>query len=343
MVKTFRKLAALTAAVALVASFAVCASAAVTVNTTSTYLDADTVSVSATVTGTEGELANGAQVTYYATNAAADATAGVVHIDQAPATDGSAQFNFKTDADYLRSAVKIGYTGASAAVDSIIPGIFTLTVTDGDANTVSTYISENTDPNKTYEVNYTPAEGKQVSALTVAGGTATIVSAADGKLVFTLSGLPAVSGNIVVTVTETEIQVSTATGRVVAAGGIIAGANSNDKLDDGSEIAEGFKAAEGNRKLTVIAEVIGEGVTEYGVIVAENIDDSATTLPDARVYAAKGKADNGMFAVQLIDTENDLEVANFIVPGVEYETAVYFKVGNVYKIVKGDSVTIAAQ
>lgn len=347
MVKTFRKLAALTAAVALVASFAVCASAEVTVNTTTAYVDADTVSVSATVTGTEGELADGVQVTYYATNAKADATAtaGIVHIDQAPATNGSAVFNFKTDADYLSSSVKVSYTGANAAVGSIIPGIFNLTVTDGTANVVSTPIAEGTDPNKTYTAAYTPAEGKYVSALAVTGGTATIVKASAGSLTFTLSGLPAVAGDIVITVTEADIAATdNESGRVVNAGGIIAkGASTDAKLEDGNADAyENFKAAAGNRKLTVIGQV-DAAATEYGVIVAENIDDTVYTLPSERVYAAKGKGADGYFAVQLIDTENDLDVASFIVPGVTYETAVYYKTGNVYKIVKGESVTIPVE
>ena len=343
MVKTFRKLAALTAAVAIVSSFAVCASAEVTVNTTTSYVDADTISVTAVVSDGEGTELNDAQVTYFATNAGATATGGIVYMDQKAAENGVATFTFKTDADYLESAVKVGYTGATEAVESIIPICYTLSVTDGAANSVSTQIAKNADPNGTYTMAYTPATGKYVSALTVTGGTATIVTSSASSLTFTLTGLAAATGDITITATESDINAGSEVGSVIRAGGIVAGADNNDTVTDEGGLPDEYKAEEGNRKLTVIGKVenLPDGV-EYGVIVAESIDENAYQLPAERFFKALGKNDDGYFAVQLIDTADNAS-ATFIKAGTTYQTAVYYKYGNVYKIVKGNTVTITAQ
>ena len=115
MVKTgvFKKIAALTAAVTLVGSFAVGASA-VGISTTTTYVQGSEnqkVAVTATVTDAGSEV----EVTYYATNSSGD----VVYVDQDTAsTAGSATFNYVTAAANLKSDVKVGYTGATAATPS---------------------------------------------------------------------------------------------------------------------------------------------------------------------------------------------------------------------------------
>lgn len=346
MVKTFRKLAALTAAVALVSSFAVCASAAVTVNMTTSYVDGSKIAVKAVVSDGEGTELDGAQVTYYATDADATATGGVVYMDQKPATAaGTATFEFKTDAAYINSAVKIGYTGADAAVTgNTIPDYtqFTLTVTDGAENSATTSLRAGDPLTNTYTVAYTPAAGKYVSALTVTGGTATITDAGTSSLTFALTMDGNVTGDVTITATESFNATGSENGVVSGAGGIVAGENSNDAVENGT-LTETAKATAGNRKLTVIGRVTGlADDADYGVIVAASIDDTATTLPSERFFKALGKNDDGYFAVQLIDTADDAS-ATFIKTGVPYQTAVYYKVGNAYRIVKGDTVTITAE
>lgn len=344
MVKTFRKLAALTAAVALVGSFAVCASAAVTVNTTTVY-DGEDIVVNTVVSADAGEL-NGAQVTYYATNENATATGGIVYMDQKPATNGSATFEFKTDAAYIGSGFKVSYTGATEAIDDYTIPVATefcnITVT-GPNGSASAKFEKGTDPDGTYTVAYTPTAGKGVSALQVTGGTVTIVTANDTSLTFTLSDFEVTTTDIAITATESYKATGNEIGSVINAGSIIAGEDSNAEIVDGDDAAyEEFKASAGDRKLTVIGKVTGLATDEiYGVIVAESITaGDVETLPTERVYAAKGKNDDGYFAVQLIDTNDDVENADFIKPGVTYQTAVYYKAGNVYKIVKGNDVTI---
>jgi len=254
MVKTLRKLAALTAVVALVGSFAVCASA-VEVSTTTTYgSSAAEILVTSNVTGIVG---TDKQVTYYATNGAASETGGIVYIDQKPADNGTATFEFKTKYAYVTSGIKVNYTGSIEA-----PAEDTITAPTGDA----------------------PVE-------------------------------------IVASVQD--------------AGGIIAGENSNDG-DMGN-----FAAAAGDRKLTVIGKVTGD-VSEFGVIVTTDaIDENATTLPTGRAFRAVEKRSDGIFAVQLIDAE---ENGTFVEADQAYNVAVYYKVGNAYKIVKyNDTVTVSAQ
>ena len=347
MVKTFRKLAALTAAVALVSSFAVCASATVTVNTTTSYVDADTVNVRAVVVGDAGELGNNANVTYYATSPAAEETPtkGIVYIEQRTASNHKVTFEFETDAAYINSAVKVSYAKATTAVESTIPDVVeycNITVTGPNGSASTTFV-KGADPDGTYTVAYTPTTGKYVSELQVTGGDAIIVTPGANSLTFTLSNFVETSTDITITATESYNATGNETGRVVNAGGIIAGEDSNAAIEGGDAVAyEGFKAQAGNRKLTVIGNVAGLAEdADYGVIVtADTIDATATTLPGTGCYAAKGKDSNGYFAVQLIDTHADAETATFIKPGVDYNTAVYFKNGSEYRIVLGNVVTI---
>ncbi len=345
MVKTFRKLAALTAAVALVASFAVCASADVTVNMTTSYIDGSKIAVKAVVSDGEGTELDGAQVTYYATNAGATATGGVVYMDQKAAENGAATFEFKTDAAYITSAVKVGYTGASAAVTDSIPDYtqFALTVTDGAENSATIPLRAGDLLTGTYTVAYTPTEGKYVSALTVAGGTATIIAKTESSLTFALTMDGNVTGDVTITATESFNATGSEFGVVSGAGGIVAGEDSNDTVTDEGGLPDDYKAEAGNRKLTVIGKVTGLAAdADYGVIVAESIDDSATALPSERFYKALGKNADGYFAVQLIDYADDAS-ATFIKTGVTYQTAVYYKAGDAYTIVMGDPVTITAE
>ena len=333
MVKTLKKLAALTAAVALVCSFAVCASA-VTVTTTTTYAGqtGDKVSVTAVVTA-EGTELNGAQVTYYATNAAATATDTVVYLDQKPAADGSATFTYETNAAYLlNSTAKVGYT-AGTAVDAPLSGI--AVKLDGVLQTVIPYATLN----GTHTVRYTPTAGKIVTGVTASNGTAEFVDADATSFTFILTDASA--GVEISVIEETPAVEIEATITPINAGGIVAGADSNDAVE-GGELADSAKAEEGNRKLTVIGKVTGEAQgAEFGIIVADAIDADATELP-AGAFKALEKNAAGYFAVQLIDSSDDA-TSEFIKSGEEYETAIYVKVGDTCKIIKGVNVTIAAE
>ncbi len=342
MVKTFRKLAALTAAVALVSSFAVCASAAVTVNMTTSYVDVDTVAVKAVVSADAGEL-NGAEVTYYAThNDAAETAIGkVVYMDQKPATNGSATFEFKTDKNYIESTVKVGYTGAPGAVTDEIPDYDYVVVTN-EAGTEKARTEIKADLAGPYTVTYTPAEGCYVSALEVENGNgaeaeAVITKQVGTSLEFYLTGIDSVDGNITIKATETQ-STSEPTGGFLNAAGIIADGNSDIDVEYGDGDAGDYMAATGNRKITVIGQVqnLAPGA-KFGVIVAATInagDDVIPELPTEGCYAALAKDAEGKFAVQLIDTDE------IFVPGQPYETAVYYEVDSGYKIIKGASVKI---
>lgn len=95
--KAFKKLAALTAAVALVGSFAVSASAAVV--TTTEYFGEGQIKVAVKVT----ELASDAEVTYYA-----EKDSKPYHVDQAKAVSGTATFDtFVTSEANLNATVLV--------------------------------------------------------------------------------------------------------------------------------------------------------------------------------------------------------------------------------------------
>lgn len=343
MVKTFRKLAALTAAVALVSSFAVCASAAVTVNTTTSYINGSKIAVKAVVSDGDDNELNNAQVTYYATNPNATATDEIVYMDQKTASNGSATFEFKTNADYIESTVKVSYTNATGPVTDKIPDYTCLIVKDGNG-TEKGRAPIKADVAGPYTVDYTLADGYYVSALTVEGveGAEAIITTQEGnKLTFYLLGLGSVDKDITIKATETQHVAGDEIGKVVSVGGIIAGDNSNDDVEYGED-ADGYKAEAGDRKLTVIGQVTGLAAdADFGVIVTtQEIDENAQGLPTAGFYAAKAKNIDGYFAVQLIDTNKDAENATFIKPNTIYHTAVYYKAGAVYKIIKGNDVTI---
>ena len=347
MVKTFRKIAALTAAIALVASFAVCASA-LTVNPTTVY-SGDDILVTTVVSGEE--LTEGTQVTYYAENASAAATGGIVYIDQKPAVAGRAEFSFVTDAAYVGNAFKVSYTGAPAATPGEIPeGVRTYNVVvSGNGGSASAAIADNANPNGTYTVAYTPATGYYVSDLTVTGGVATLVRSTANSLTFTLTlaDPSEVNADIAITATETAITAGEETGSVVQAGFIVAGADSNDKVvdEDGnkSDLDAAFQAAEGDRKVTIIGKVENLAAdAEYGVIVSKDTIDTAAyydEIPANLWYKALDKNEAGYFAVQLIDKADDA-TTGFIKSSDTYHTAVYFKAGNIYKIVTGVDISV---
>lgn len=303
MVKTgvFKKIAALTAALTIVGSFAVSASA-VKVNTTTTYVQGDKNKV--TVTAAVTEVGGAYEVTYYATNSSGN----VVHADQDTANaSGAVTFTYVTDTANLRNNAKIGYTGATTAATDSITG-YKITVTDGGILKVP---SE--DIVGTHTLDYVVPTGKVVTGVTATGATATYVSNTAKLITVALSN---VTSDVVITV-QTQDAALAATG---------------------SHTDSGAVKTASERKISVLANVAN--ATEYGVIIsASAIDTTATTLPGAGVYAAQGKSDDGYFAVQLIDEGTDGAGA-LIQSGVAYNTAVYYKNANgTYTIVAGETVT----
>lgn len=323
----FKKLVALAAVVAMVCSFAVCASA-VSVTTTTQYVPESNnlkVSVTANVSGIEGATEqNPIQVTYYATNPAAAATNGVVYVDQKPTTNGSVSFPFVTNAAYLKSAAKVGYTSGTATADNITG--YTLTCKDYtiDVPTAGGAIS----------IPYTPADGRTVKEVSVEGATKVSDNYANNNLTLVLSN---VTGDVTVNVTEEDLIVLNPEGEYMT-GGLVIADGRNDKDEDNNELVENAKAAAGDRKLTVVGTVVDlKPGAEYGIIVSTSAieEETVAELP-AGAYKALGKGTNGVFAVQIIDT-SAAEDTTFLVPETDYYTAIYYQVDDEYFIVPGDT------
>ncbi len=319
MVKTgvFKKIAALTAAVAMVSAFAASA-CAVRVETTTQYVVGEETKVN--VIANVSELGGAVEVTYYATNGD-----DVVFVDQTTAEDdGTASFDYVTAATNLKSAVKVGYDEAPAAVDGDVP-VYTIS---GEGITTVEVPTLNIDG--THTLAYTLPEGKVYKDVTAVGADVTSAEYADGTLTVILANA---TGNVVLTVNTDNAIILNPTGSFVDGAAIV----SDGTVDEGGE---DVAAEEGNRKVTVIGQVAD--TTEYGIIVsavaitAGEVDE----LP-AGNYAAQGKNDAGYFAVQVIDNGNDTAEEALFQSGVAYNTAVYYKNANTgkYVIVAGNSVT----
>ncbi len=321
MVKTgvFKKIAALTAALAVVGSFAISASAEVGVRTTTTYYgEGQTkVSVTAQVTGAGA----GNEVTYYVYDGS-----NPLYVNQDTADNtGAVTFNYVTDAANLKSDVKIGQTGATEAKPSTVNG-FTVTL-----DTASVKIpTEETTCSIAYELDDT----KKITSVEADGATVSAFEHADGKLAVTFSAK--LTSDVTLTV-NTELKENiVSSGSVVDAAAIVSDGTADEVEGTAGDVA----AAKGNRKISVLARV--EGTDDCGIIFsATPIDTDATALPGTGVYAAKGKAQSGHFAVQLIDSSDN---GAWIAADTEYHVAVYYRVNGGYKIIDAgtvEAVTVA--
>ena len=351
-----KKIMALVTAIALVVCFAVSASAVVNVATTTQYVSGSTdIKVNVTVTGTEGEIAEGTNVTYYATKAGAD-----VHIDQAKATASGAAFEFNTAATNLESTVKVGYTGASAAEDADITG-YTVTYPNG-SKVVPTAAT-------TVTITYTPTSGKVFSAVTsddIAIASATPTANA-GEVSVTFGA--ALTGDVTLTVVEDWAPAGTVTataGHVESAAVVVALAEDSETYNGGVKldgVVEGEGDNEvtkpmdhedtiaanadkvGDRKLTVIGQV--SQTNTYGIIVSTtaiettNVGEAEFNATyKANAYAGATKNDAGIFAIQLIDTSVEAADA-FVKAGETYYTAVYAQdATGAYVITAGATVVV---
>lgn len=320
MVKTgvFKKIAALTAAVTLVGSFAVGASAVVSIQTTTSYVAGSNnqkVSVTANVTGAGSKV----EVTYYATKGAE-----VVYVDQDTATAaGAVKFEYVTAASDLESAVKVGYTGATSAVASDVTGY---TITCGDQSTVVPTSNEG----GTFTFAYAMPDGQALDKVTSTGAAVNGASYSEGYITVVLA---AVTADTTLTVVTKDAVVLNPTGEYLQSAAIV----SNGKTDAVEDETPGDITSEaGNRKLSVLAKVVDSD--DYGIIVSETAITAGTvaTLPEG-AYKAKGKSAEGYFAVQLIDTA-DAASTDFIKANTNYYTAVYYKTASGYVIVAGGTV-----
>ncbi len=330
----FKKITSLAMAIALVVCFAVSASAdGFGVLTTTRYVG-DDIEVSVVVTG----VPEGANVTYYATKDDTD-----VHIDQVKASGTTAEFRFNVDsAGQLQSNVKIGYTGASKAKETVIDG-YTVTYPDGSTEVIPT---EETSVSFTWS----PSANMAFGGITTTGGVTDAVGAyEDGTVLVTFTD---VTGNFTIAVNEKPAVVTSeakaefiSSGAVVSNGEndkILTGGHEDDKgnfidgtLEDGDE---NVQAAAGARKLTVMGNV--GTATVYGVIVSDTAITSGALSEEAfnaayseKTYAGLTKSEAGLFAVQIIDTSAENP---FIAAEGTYYTAVYAQdgAGN-YKVTAG--------
>lgn len=291
----FKKVAALATAIAIVLCFALTAGA-VSVTTTTSYVDGAEGDILVEVT-IQGEEIVDKSVSYYAYTS----EGSPVYIDQIEEGSEEIFFDYVTDDANLNSAVKVGYTGASAATPSQIDGN---TVTWGEA--VAYIPTEATEATVTFETEATDvlsydAEGADiVSIIPVAGESLTVV-------------LENIEGPVTL-----DIQFKAqATAQLVDAAFVI----SNGHDDIASQVGQEGEFADTrwgrDKKLTAIAKVTGSDV--YGVIVSETAEYTADDM-----FQAAGKTANGYFAVQLIDLDDDeyvlLDKNSYVVAAYAGET-----------------------
>lgn len=313
-----KKILALAMAIALVVCFAVSASAA-NVETLTTYIAGEAGEpAEAEVTVTVEGVTAGDNVTYYAKSANGD-----VYVNQEKATGTSVTFNYITaHANIESSAVVVGYTNVEDAYEGTIPDADKYTISYNGDELASVYVNY-----ATVTFAYTPEQYKAVSAVTAKAEAADVEwSYSNNEITATLTNITA-DVELEVEEEATDIPGFGAVLDIVDAAAIV----STGKVDGvvvGDETVENeaVNAAEGNRKLTVCGK-IGSGATEFGIIVStETIEeksyrpaDFTEAYADAK-YQAMEKDDEGKFAVQLIDTE---ENGTFVAAGTNYYTAVY--------------------
>ena len=307
MAKTFKRIAALATAIALVVCFAVSVSA-IDVKTTTQYVtdsNETKVNVTVDVSDTTAEY-----VTYYATKS------GVVYVDQVAVTNGSAQIKYQTDAANLKGEVKVGYTGGTDALDKAI-----------DANTISYKGGSKLIPNAattaTIVFDYAPAADMTVGAVTVSGaaeldGEYTYIPET-GKISVALKNI---KGDAAIDVKEVEAEKPDATVEVIDAAALVVKADNEGESDVN-------KANTGDRKLTVIGQVLN--ADKYGIVVSKNALETeyanlAALKAAGDVYEALASVtegtNKGLFAVQIID-QATVAADITVEAGEEYYVAVY--------------------
>ncbi len=312
----FKKVVALVAALTLVCAFAIGASAATISSTTTTYnADASKVDVVVNVTAIPD-----AYVTYYAVNAAAEATQGVVFADQTTADEsGAATFNFTTEAAYLESEVLVGETDVDNAGTGTIEG----NAVAMTGSTTDAYVLPNGEATATLTFNYAFGYNRTLDAVAADNATVTDASFSEGVITVVLADI---DGDVTLTVTEKAAVVDPdiVMTNHAAAGVVVAEASENGTDDEFAWVTAGDK------KLSVLGQITGIPENrEFGVVIS--VDEIAEGEFDelANTYKAMGKADSGHFAIQVIDAE--IEVT-------DYNTAVYYVNADGKYVVSGVSV-----
>lgn len=326
MVKTkvFKKIAALTAAVAMIGAFAASASAVV-VTPTTTYTTVDGQQKVNVVTNVS-ELGGAVEVTYYASK-----NGNTVYVDQKTANaSGEAQFDYVTDTANYGAAVKVSYTNAAAAED-VANGVPSYTISGTGITSITVPTGS---INGEHNLAYTLASGQVITGVTAtAPATVSSYEYNAGTLTVVLANA---TGDVVLTV-ATGIAYNPTITCIDAAAIVSTGVE-----DEIEGAAQDVHAALGQRKVSVLAQVAD--ATEYGIIISAAAIEAGEkdTLP-AGAYAAKGNS-NGYFAVQVIDTGDDTAEDALIQSGVTYNTAVYYRHPNTgkYFIVAGDDVVASA-
>ena len=312
-----RKIAALTAALAMIGSFAVCASA-VNVSTTTQYVTGNEakVNVIANVSGLDGAD----YVTYYATKGGTP-----VYVDQKEVSSGAARFEYVTAATNLNGDVKVGYTDGDAAENANIDG-YIVKINGTNVDVIPTLPAS-----QTVVLDYNVGEGKDV-AVNAEGATAAYIDHDADSITVTLSAFTAKTVEITATITDKENL--NATGSFIASGAVVVG-NYFDKVN-----GEDYAVNAGARKVTVLAKVTGSN--DYGVIISKTAittGEKIAALPTGAFYKAVDNDANGYFAVQVIDEGADTAEDALIQSGVSYNTAVYYKTADGYTVVAGNAVT----
>lgn len=332
--KTFKKIAALATAIALVVCFAVSASA-INVETTTTYASvSDKANINVTVTVTD--VAGADYVTYYATKASTPVFVDQAEVDGA----GKAEFKFQTALDNFDSEVKIGYTNAPAAEDADIT-TNTIKLSGNDAVLANLPTAET---DATVTVDFACAENETVDAecIAVTSGTATVTAAAcNAEKTKVEVSFRDIASDVVFTITPktTTVVTPTIVPEILDAAALTLTAENLGETEEN-------QGSEGARKATVIgnagnAEDYGVVVTKSAIDVLEfdSLDALNAKYADC-VYDALGKSDAGLFAVQLIDNGTNDETA-VLKTGDSYNVAVYVKAeDNKYYLQVGAEITV---
>ena len=230
----------------------------------------------------------------------------------------------------MKSDVKVGYTGATAATPSDVTGY---TITCGDKSSVVPTTNEG----GTFTFAYAMPDGKALDTVTSDDATVVSASYSNGTLTVVLG---AVIKDTTLNVVVKDATVLNPTGSYIQGAAIVSDGKTDEYTTE--EGSSDVTSAAGNRKLSVIGQVKDSDV--YGIIVSEAAitAGNVTELPSEGVYQAKGKNADGYFAVQLIDTAT--ENADFIKAGTPYYTAIYYATESGYTIVANtNTVTAVAQ
>lgn len=267
--KAFKKLAALTAAIALVGSFAVSASAADVKTKTAYFAGSDEIAVNVSVEG----LAEGDMVTYYGSNGS------VFHMDQAEAdAAGKATFTqYVTDAANLEADVIVGYEDAATDAEKVEGNAITI-----NGAKVVTLPTEETGYTATVEYTIQGSNHVVAQAATVTGASSATVTETGVAGTYSVA-IAGITGDVTVSFVETE--------------------RLPEYETEGEWIAAGYVETAEGRMVTVIGKVTDlEPGKAYGATIAGTDYASKVFATNEGYFVIQLIDDEGILTEDSVDT-----------------------------------------